>query len=185
MPRPAKADIRNEYAYWCATTKRLRVSLGLPLTDQEFAKVKGVDPRTLRRWKQSEDFAEDVLRHKNELANSRPNAAISKVNVKHPPAERLKPVTDADDPALDPTLSVDEQNYLQVKDTLIRMAQDGNQGAIDLYLKHYGKSFVEAERQEFKDYADYSDDRLADEVLSWVGVEFVSNWLANQAAVRA
>jgi hypothetical protein len=185
MSRPAKADIRNEYAYWCATTKRLRVSLGLPLTDQEFAKVKSVDPRTLRRWKQSEEFKNDVLRHKNELANSRPNSAISKVNVQHPPAEKLQAVTNADDPVLDPTMSVDEQNYLQVKDTLIRMAQDGNQGAIDLYLKHYGKSFVESERQEFKDYEDYSDDRLADEVLRWVGVEFVSNWLASQAAVEA
>lgn len=185
MPRPPKADVRNEYAYWCATTKRLRVSLGLPLTDQEFAKVKTVDPRTLRRWKQSEGFKEDVLRHKNELANSRPNSAISKVNVKHPPADRLEPVVNSDDPVFDSSLTIDEQNYLQVKDTLIRMAQDGNQGAIDLYLKHYGKAFVESERQEFKDYADYSEDKLADEVLNWVGVEFVSNWLANQAAVGA
>jgi len=185
MARPAKAEIQNEYAYWCATTKRLRVSLGLPLTDSEFSQVKGVDPRTLRRWKQTEDFKEAVLRHRNELANSRPNSAISKINVSHPPAERLVAVTEADDPALQPGISVDEQNYLQVKDTLIRMAQDGNQGAIDLYLKHYGKSFVESERQEFRDYADYSDDRLADEVLSWVGVEYVSRWLASQAAGEA
>jgi len=182
MPRPPKADIKNEYAYWCATTKRLRVSLGLPLNDSEFAEMKQVDSRTLRRWKQEESFQEAVLRHKNEIANSRPGASISKMTVSHPKAERLEVVTAADDPALQPGLSIDEQNYLQVKDTLIRMAQDGNQGAIDLYLKHYGKSFVEAERQEFKDYEEYSDDRLCDEVLRWVGVEFVSSWLADQAA---
>jgi hypothetical protein len=56
---------------------------------------------------------------------------------------------------------------------------------MDLYLKHYGKSFVDAERQEYKDYVNFSDDRLADEVLNWVGVERVSRWLAEQAAVEA
>jgi hypothetical protein len=86
---------------------------------------------------------------------------------------------------IEPGLSDDEQKYLQVKDTLVRMAMDGNQGAMDLYLKHYGKSFVEAERQDYRDYEDFSDARLVNEVLDWVGVEQVSRWLAAQAAVDA
>jgi hypothetical protein len=170
MPRPMRHDVKEEYAYWCATTKRLRVTLGLPQNDLQFAKAKEVDPRTLRRWKAEEAFIERVKEHKKELANNRPNSTISKGD--------LVPVTEADDPVFDPDLSVDEQHYLQVKDTLIRMAQEGNQGAIDLYLKHYGKSFVENEQQGFDDYREMSDDRLVDETLSFIGVDRVSAWLA-------
>ena len=173
MARPAKSDVQKEFAYWLATPKRLRVSLGLPQTEKEFGEIKDVHPRTLRRWKEDESFRELVEQQKQIIVGEAKDSTIKR-------GER--PVTVADDPALEPGLTPDEQKYLQVKDTLVRMAMDGNQGAMDLYLKHYGKSFVEAERQDFRDYEDFSDDRLADEVLGWVGVERVSRWLAEQAA---
>ena len=190
MGRPARTDVKNEFAYWLATPKRLRVSLGLPQTEKQFAEMKGMNPRSIRRWKEDPDFVELVEQQKQIIANESPNSTISRVGPARPakdprvkarlaPAER---VTESDDPALEPGLTGDEQKYLQVKDTLIRMAMDGNQGAMDLYLKHYGKAFVEAERQDFRDYEDFSDDRLADEVLDWVGVERVSRWLATQAS---
>ncbi len=172
MGRPARTDVKNEFAYWLATPKRLRVSLGLPQTEKGFAETKGVHPRTVRRWKEDDDFLELVAQQKQIIVGEAKDSTVKRGE---------QPVTVSDDPALEPGLTPDEQKYLQVKDTLVRMAMDGNQGAMDLYLKHYGKSFVEAERQDFRDYEDFSDDRLADEVLGWVGVERVSRWLASQA----
>jgi hypothetical protein len=182
MARPQRADVRREYAYWLATPRRLRVSLGLPTSDLAFAEMKDIDPRSLRRWKSEQKFMEMVESFKVEMANSAPNAAIARVGEAAPIAKAPRPVTEADDPALEPGLTADEQKYLQVKDTLIRMAMDGNQGAMDLYLKHYGKTFVDAERQEFADYSGMSDSQLVYELCEMAGVEAVSGWLAERAA---
>lgn len=186
MSRPVRADVRNEYAYWLATPKRLRISLGLPATDTDFSEMKAVDSRTLRRWKEKEDFQALVAEYKAKFAAEGTNSAVSKVGVaiptgKHKAPERVKA---SDDPVLEPGLTADEQKYLQVKDTLIQMAMDGNQGAMDLYLKHYGKSFVDAEQAEFADYRDMSDEDLVSELCMWAGVDAVSGWLAEQAAAE-
>ena len=182
MVRPARADVRREYAYWLATPRRLRVSLGLPTSDTAFAEMKDVDPRTLRRWKKDEKFAELVESFKVEMSNASPNSTINKVGIAAPVASAPQPVVPSDDPVVTVGLTDDEQKYLQVKDTLVRMAMDGNQGAMDLYLKHYGKSFVEAEQSEFADYRDKSDDQLVWELCEWAGVDAVSDWLADRAA---
>lgn len=171
MPRPVRADVQDEYAYWCAAPKRLKISMGLPLTDLEFARVKEVDPRTLRRWKEKPEFQQKVREKREEISNVRPNATVT-------PREAATPVTTADDPAFDPDLPVDEQRYLQVKDTLVQMAMDGNQTAIDLYLKHYGKSFISDEQDSFSEYERMSDEELVYSVLSRLGVDRVSSWLA-------
>lgn len=170
MPRPVRAQTRDEYAYWLATPKRLRVSLGLPKTELEFSEAKEVDPRTLRRWKADDEFQQIVAKYRQQIVDAQPDSTVT------------KRVVASDDPIADPDLSVDERHYLQVKDTLIKMAQDGNQGAIDLYLKHYGKSFVEAEQQGFVDYSNMSDDQLVSETLEFIGIERVAAWLADAAA---
>jgi hypothetical protein len=150
--------------------------------------MKGVSTRSLRRWKEQDEFRTLVEQRKVDFANSSPNSTISAVGPARPAIDpravkRLSPPAPAmaaDDPALDPNVSVDEQRYLQVKDTLVNMAMDGNQGAIDLYLKHYGKPFVEAEQSKFDDYASKTDDELIAEFCRWAGVEAVANWLASQ-----
>ena len=183
MPRVRLNDVRAEFAYWYALPKRMRTSLGLPATEKDFAEYKGVAARTLRRWKTEEDFEKLVAQHKHDLTKGVKNSAIAAVQ-RPREVEELRPATLADDPVHDPMLSPDEQKYLQVKDTLIQMAMDGNQGAMDLYLKHYGKTFVEAERQEFADYSGFSDDQLVRELCEWAGVERISAWLAEQAAAE-
>ena len=182
MARPQRAEVRREYAYWMATPRRLRVSLGLPTSDLMFAEMKSIDPRTLRRWKKEPEFMALVESFKVEMANDSPNSTIAKVGSAAPVASAPERVKLSDDPVVGPGLTDDEQKYLQVKDTLVRMAMDGNQGAMDLYLKHYGKSFVEAEQSEFSDYRDMSEDQLVEELCRWAGVEAVSDWLADRAA---
>jgi hypothetical protein len=184
MSRPRMNDVRAEYAYWLALPKRMRLSLGLPSIEKDFAEYKGVAPRTLRRWKSEPDFERIVEQHKHDLAGGVKNSAIAAIQRPTREIPQLKPAKMSDDPVHDPMLTPDEQKYLQVKDTLIQMAMDGNQGAMDLYLKHYGKSFVESERQEFADYAGYSDDDLVRELCMWAGTERISAWLAEQAAAE-
>jgi hypothetical protein len=185
-----KNAVRDEYASWLATPRRLKVSLNLPLTKKAFAEFKGVNQRTLTRWEGDGAFQEIVEQRKMVYLNSMPNSTISKDvgpprPVTHGTAlKRLtpfEPVSAADDPVFDASVSADEQRYMQVKDTLVRMAMDGNQQAIDLYMKHYGKPFVEAEQRSSKLFAHLSDDDLRAQVLKLIGLEFVSNFFAQHA----
>jgi hypothetical protein len=184
MARPVKVDVQKEFAYWLATPKRLRVSLGLPVSETQFCQMKSVNQKTLRRWKAQEPFQKLVESFRLELANAAPNSAISRVGVAVPvvSADDFPKVRLEDDPVVDYDLSPDEQKYLQVKDTLVQMAMDGNQGAMDLYLKHYGKAFVEAEQSDFSDYKGMSDGDLIAELCRMAGVERISAWLAEQAS---
>jgi hypothetical protein len=162
-----------EFAAWCATPKRLKKQLGLPMTKTDFAYMKSVSDRTLRRWELQESFQTLVEQRKVEFKNNVPNSTISAAvgstrAATHGTAlkklELPVPVTAQDDPVYDEDLSPDEQKYQQVKDTLVRMAMDGNQGAIDMYMKHYGKPFVEAEQQTANMFPEMSDEQLFAEV---------------------
>lgn len=173
MVKVARTDVRMEFAAWCATPKRLKKQLGLPMTKTDFAYMKGVSDRTLRRWELQESFQTLVEQRKVEFKNNVPNSTITAAvgpprPVTHGNAtkklELPKPVTAEDDPVYDEELSPDELRYQQVKDTLVRMAMDGNQGAIDMYMKHYGKPFVEAEQQTANMFPDMSDEQLLAEV---------------------
>jgi len=184
MARPVKSEVQREFAYWMATPRRLRVSLGLPVSERQFADMKDIDPTTLRRWKNQKPFQEMVESFRLEMANAAPNSTIAKIGIAAPvtSVNDYATVVPSDDPVFDAVLSPDEQKYLQVKDTLVQMAMDGNQGAMDLYLKHYGKAFVEAEQSDFSDYRDFSDVDLIDELCRMAGVERISAWLAEQAS---
>jgi hypothetical protein len=185
MPRPLKSEEQREFAYWMATPRRVKVSLGLPVSERQFGEMKNVDVKTLRRWKNQVPFQKMVESFRLEMAGAAPNSAIAKIGMAAPivSADDFELAVPEDDPVLDAGLSPDEQKYLQVKDTLVQMAMDGNQGAMDLYLKHYGKAFVEAEQSDFADYKGMSDAQLVAELCALSGVERISAWLAEQASV--
>lgn len=190
MANTPKNAVRDEYASWLATPRRLKVSLQLPLTKKAFAEFKGVNQRTLTRWESSAEFQEVLEQRKISYLNNVPNSTVAKDVGGHRPVTHgtaLKkltppePVSAVDDPVFDGSVSPDEQRYMQVKDTLVHMAMDGNQQAIDLYMKHYGKPFVEAEQRSSKLFAHLSDDDLRSEVLRLIGLEYVSNFFAQHA----
>lgn len=190
MPNIAKHDVKREYASWVATPSRLKISLKLPSTKTDFADMKGVSVRTLNRWEQLKDFQELVHQRRMELANATPNSTVSAVGpprpAKHGNAtkkyEAPRPAEISDDPAYDPSLSPDEQKYQQVKDTLVEMAMSGNQGAVDLYMKHYGKPFIESEQKFGKMFPSMSDEELEDEIVRIIGTEKISKVLTRMAA---
>jgi hypothetical protein len=185
-----KHDIRREYAAWAATPKRLKATLGLPLSKTAFADMKGINPRTLTRWEAQDDFKEMVRQRRVELANSAPNSAVAAVGPARPVAhgtalkkfETPAPADLSDDPVYDPSMSQDEVRYHQVKDTLLSLAANGNQGAIDLYMKHYGKPFIEAEQKFGNMFPDMTDEQLEAEVVKLLGAEKISRALAMKAA---
>jgi len=185
-----KYDIKAEYAAWVATPRRIKSKLNLPVTKRDFADLKGISDRTLRRWEAEEHFQSLVAQRSIELSHAGPNSTISAVGparaASH--ATSLKkmrapePVTIQDDPVYDERLSPDEQKYAQVKDTLVDMAMSGNQGAIDLYMKHYGKPFVEAEQRAGSMFPSMSDKELEREICRMLGQDAISSYLTELAA---
>lgn len=188
MANIPKHHVQKEYASWVATPKRLKVSLGLPQTKQAFADMKGVSVRTLTRWEATDGFQELVKQRQIELANSSPNSTVRAVGPNRPATHgnALKkfevdpPATLKDDPVYDKNLSPDEISYRQVKDTLLKLASDGNQGAIDLYMKHYGKPFIDAEQKAGTMFPNMSNEVLEVEILSMIGDERISQYLTDR-----
>jgi len=188
MANTPKHNIRNEYASWLATPQRLRVSLNLPKTKTAFAEMKGVSVKTLRRWEKSPEFAEIVEQRKNESLNNVTNSAVAAIGPPRPAThgntklKKLEPATIEDDPVWDEDLSPEELKYRQVKDTLVQMAMDGSQQAIDLYLKHYGKPFIAAEQKDDSLFEGMTDEQLVKEIVRVVGVERLTQTIAEIAA---
>lgn len=190
MANTPKHAIRNEYASWLATPNRLKTSLNLPKNKTAFSNMKGVSMRTLTRWEQSDDFQTIVEQRKNDMLNNVPNSAVAAVGPPRPVThgtalknmKKLEPATIEDDPVWEEELSPDEFRYRQVKDTLVKMAMDGSQQAIDLYLKHYGKPFIAAEQQDGSLFEGMSDAQLVKEIVRIVGIEALSEIIAEAAA---
>lgn len=189
----ARPEVRREYAAWLCLDKRTKIALSLPLTDADFAEDKGIAARTLRRWKEDPEFQELVEQKKVQLAKETlPNAAVSAVGPPRPATDarskaRLappRPATAADDPLNDPDLPADERAFLQMKDTLAEMARGGNHQAIDLWMKHFGKGFIEAEKQQDSEFAAMDDIQLAYAVMELVGPEALAAFFADQASAE-
>jgi hypothetical protein len=184
-----KHNIRNEYASWLATPQRLRVSLNLPTNKTAFAEMKGVNVKTLTRWEKSPGFSDIVEQRKNEALNNVTNSSVAAIGPPRPVTHgtalknlrKLEPATITDDPVWEEELSPDEFRYRQVKDTLVKMAMDGSQQAIDLYLKHYGKPFIAAEQSDSSMFENMSDEELLREVVRLAGIERISEVVAEVA----
>jgi hypothetical protein len=193
MPsQPSRLKIRQEYAAWCATPRRLRVQLGLPNSKREFAELKGINERTLQRWDKIESHRELVEQKRKKFSGQIENASISAaIGPPRPEThgnalkkyEKLTEVELQDDPVWMPELSKDELKYQQVKDTLANMASDGHSQAIDLYLKHWGKPFIEAEQSTSGMFPNLSEEELLERVCRLIGKETMTNFLAKEASV--
>lgn len=175
MTKPPKYTVKNEYITWLATPRRELIANNLPTTKKAFADLKGVSQRTLSRWENQDDFKEILRQRKTKHTEDFVEAVGPPRPVTHGTAVKKYDIPE-------PVLS-EEDKYLKVKDTLVEMATQGNQGAIDMYMKHYGKSFVEAEQSAGTLFANMSDDELLQQVFNLLGVEKVSSALA-MAVVR-
>jgi hypothetical protein len=110
--RPTK-QLWKAYFVWASTPE---VDRGDVTTDAAWCREQGVADRTLRRWKQLEEFQEGLQAALDGGASMGEVAAVG-----------------------------DEADYLHVKATLVAGARSGNPKYLDLYFKTYGKPFVEEE----------------------------------------
>jgi hypothetical protein len=109
----------DEFIVWSLTPA---VERGSVSTEVEWARVKNVNDRTLRRWKDNPDF----VARREELST------VTRVT-------RIADVVEGE------VSSADEGDYQVVKSTLLAGAKEGNPKFLELYFKTYGKPFVEEE----------------------------------------
>lgn len=116
----------DEYIMWLATPEHER---GAVSTEEEWAKSHGYsDSRTMRRWKSKPEFAERQRRLTESMA-AKSGAAVV--------------FGDGDD---DATMGGDERDYRIVKTKLVESAKQGNLKAQELFMKLYGKSWLDEEQ---------------------------------------
>jgi hypothetical protein len=164
----------------------------LPTTKREFADLKGISERTLQRWDAMDSHKMLVEQKRKKFAGQADNASISLAigpprPETHGNALKKYQAPDGvgveDDPVWNPELSYDEQRYQQVKDTLVQLAADGQSQAIDLYLKHWGKPFIEAEQSTSGMFPNLSEEDFLERVCRLLGKEVIANFLAKEASV--
>lgn len=192
IPGVRDVGLFREFARWDATPKYLRQTLNLPKSVAEFAEFKGVGERTVRRWRQMEQFKELVEYEKARIAReSTSNSSVSAgVGLPRAPKDprivgrttvKADPVDWNDDPAVAgadlSALSEGELQYRQVRERLVQMAMDGSTQAADLFMKHWGKSFVEAEQRDVG-FDALSDEQLLEEIVRMMGAERFAGMLA-------
>lgn len=159
---------RREYAEWCALPLRERRVRKLPTKDVEWAEWKGVTTRSLRRWKQEPEVAALIAELEEKAARAAPGSTTAMVG---PDPAFVGELVEALDPG--------ERDYLMVRQAIVQGAMENNATLLDLYMKHWGRPYVEAELRA-EDFTGEEDAALVDRVLSSLGVATVSAWLAAQ-----
>lgn len=128
----------EDYIIWSNTPKHERGSV---VTEEDWAKANGYkDPRTMRVWKSKPEFKalEDKV-----LSRLAKRAASD----------------DFDSLEIDGDVDyADERDYLLVKSQLLNAAKSGNLKATELFMKLYGKSWIDEEQSSRN--SDYSTQDL-------------------------
>jgi len=124
MTKPTGKELWDEYILWLATPEHER---GPNATEEDWAKSKGyADSRTTRRWKQNPSFIERQRRLMESMA------AKNGVAIVHGDEEVA--------------IDSEERDYRLVKSKLVESAKGGNLKAQELFMKLYGKSWLDEEQ---------------------------------------
>ena len=145
----------DEYIRWSLLSPNERGSVS---SKAEWARAKGVSDRTLRRWEQDERFKERMSVVGEQLVS-----------------QKVERVVEGSD------MSSDEVDYQLVKSQLVDGAKAGNQKALDLYFRTYGKQFVEEEAaSRVSDFANMDLDALVLEAVTALGEDLVAGALRSR-----
>jgi hypothetical protein len=187
----ANRQVQEEFLNWLLLDKRMKIAHRLPMTEADFAELKGTTTRTLRRWKAEPEFQTLLEQRKVAAAGKMlPNSAVAvgggravrdaRAKGKVSPPRPADPARD--DPWDDPSAPAPEREYLKIKGVLASMASQGDRQALDLWMKYWGKEFVAAEQGRESILAAMSDDELLAEACVLLGERRVAGWLAERAA---
>ena len=146
----------DEFILWLAVPENERGSIS---TEEEWAKAKGyADSRQLRRWKKDERFIERQRRLTEGMASRAGASAIF-----------------SDDDAPD---FADERDYRLVKAQLLTSAKTGNLKATELFMKLYGKTWIEEEQaSRSSDFSQMDLDTLVAKAAGAVAPEILAGAL--------
>jgi hypothetical protein len=157
----------ESYANWLILEPGQKERLSLPKTKEEYAQGNNVSVRTLRRWQNDPMFKALV---EKKLA-VKVNSEISAVSVDGTPLQLEE----------EEIKSSDEDEYIQIKSTLIKGALTGDPKYLDLYFKTYGKDFVAEEAAaRTSDLAGLSLDELIIDSITLLGETNVMDYLRSK-----
>jgi len=190
--------VREEYARWLLSTDADRVLYDLPTTKAGFASLKGVSTRTLRRWGKEEPFVA-MLERFGVVAESQQGSGKRW-------AANTKLVSDADAGSVVPhdvrrrasqspaavthvpgvvggESASDLDDYVSGKRVLVKQMRSGDYRALDLYMKHWGRRFIEEEDEGPGSLGHMSDVELAEGVAARLSPDDWGRLVARRAAV--
>lgn len=118
------AELWKNYIAWCLLPADEKKHI---VTDTDWCRTHEVSDRTLRRWKQHPDFVAMY------------DAAVESGVISELVKKAESPVDDDD------VAEGDEADYRDVKAVLLKGARGGNPKYVEMYLKTYGKPFIDEE----------------------------------------
>jgi hypothetical protein len=153
----------RELAEWDQLDRQQRRALGLPLTDTDWAKVKGLNPRRVGKYR-TDEFYDKCVADLRDITAMRiaPGGSASLANI----ALSGGPGTD------------DVSDYAAIKSQLATLARQGDPRALEIWLKNWGKPFLDEETaNRVADLASLTDEALVDQLVATVNPVLLANVL--------
>jgi hypothetical protein len=154
----------EELAEWDHLDRSQRRALGVPVSDTEWAKVKGLNVRRVAKYRNDPYYAVCVDKLRN----------ITKKRIAPGGSASL-----ADIASLNGAPGVDDlADYTAIKGQVAALARQGEQKALDLWLKHWGRPFLDEETaNRVADLASMSDEELVRVLVEMVNPALLSSVL--------
>ena len=157
----------DAFANWLITDDSERDRLNLPKSQEQYALSIKTTGRQLRRWK-SEPMFKALVEKKLNAKNKK--LGISTISVDGTPT-----ILEQDG---EENQALPEDDYQQIKETLVKGALTGDPKYLDLYFKTYGKDFVaEESAARSSDLAGFEMQDLILEALTAISIEEVLAFL--------
>jgi hypothetical protein len=160
----------RDLAEWDQLDRSQRRALGVPVSDTEWAKVKGLNPRRVGKYR-LEPFYEKCVADLRSITKKRlaPGGSVAL----------------ADLPFSAASAGVDDvADYSAIKAQVASLARQGEQRALDLWLKHWGKPFLDEEiAGRVTDLASFSDEQVVEQVVGVVSPVLLASVLRDRGWV--
>lgn len=151
-------------AEWDQLDRVQRRALGLPATDSEWARVNNVHVRRVSKYR-DDPYYKTAVAKLDDIAKKRIASAGSAVM-----------------PSIAGTPGVDDSaDYSAIKSQVASLARQGDQRALDMWLKHWGKPFLDEETaNRVADLASMSDEELIVSLVDMVNPLLLSDVLTGR-----
>lgn len=144
----------QELAEWDQLDRTQRRTLGVPVSDAEWAKVKGLNVRRVSKYRADPFYDQCVEKLRS----------ITRKRIAPGGSATLADLSLTGMPGVD-----DVSDYTAIKTQVASLARQGDQRALDMWLKHWGKPFLDEETSNrVADLAGMSDEEIVTGVVELV-----------------